>query len=66
MIHISGEPQDSITQLFNFNGTKNITIVGEFNVASVKCFDETGISYSLPYSESEDSHLRCSTIRLTG
>ena len=31
-------------------------------MASVKCFDETGISYSLPYSESEDSHLRCSTI----
>lgn len=29
IIDISGEPQDRITQLFNFIGTKNNTIVGE-------------------------------------
>ena len=29
IIDISGEPQDSITQLFNFIGTKNNTIVEE-------------------------------------
>ena len=34
-------------------------------MSSVKCFDEKGISYSLPYSESEGSYLRFSTIRLT-
>ena len=29
IIDMSGEPLVSITQLFNFNGTKNNTIVGE-------------------------------------
>ena len=35
-------------------------------MASIECFVENGISYSLPYPESEDHHLRCPTLQQTG
>ena len=51
---------------FNHFNETNSTIYSWGNEAPVECFGETGLSYSLAYPESEDPHLRCPTLGLTG